>query len=144
MGEHRRKADGRRVFSTEFKRDAVQRILTGEKTLAELSRELDISPSVIRNWKRFAEAGATTAVQASEDVVPASHLREAYAKIRDLERALGRKTMEVDILRAAQEVVKKTPSLRRESAPVTPYSMTTICSVLGLARRSAYYVTRPW
>jgi transposase-like protein len=57
MGEHRRKADGRRVFSTEFKRTAVQRIVTGEKTLAELSRELDISPSVIRNWKRFAEAG---------------------------------------------------------------------------------------
>ena len=64
--------------------DPAQRILTGEKTLAELSRELDISPSVIRNWKRFAEAGATTAVQASEDVVPASHLREADAKIRDL------------------------------------------------------------
>ena len=48
MGEHRRKADGRRVFSTEFKRTAVQRILTGEKTVAEPSRELDIVPSVIR------------------------------------------------------------------------------------------------
>ena len=89
---------------------------TGEKTLAELSRELDIAPSVIRNWKRFAEAGATTAVQASEDVVPSSQLREAYVKIRELERALGRKMMEVEILRAAQEIVKNTPSLRRESA----------------------------
>src|SRR5207249_905216 len=68
MGEHRRKADGRRVFSTEFKRDAVQRILTGEKTLAELSRELDIAPSVIRNWKRFADAGATTARPASRQL----------------------------------------------------------------------------
>ena len=77
--------------------------------------ELVIAPSVIRNWKWFAEAGATTAVQASEDVVPASQLREAFAKIRELERALGRKTMEVEILRAAQEIVKKTPSLRRES-----------------------------
>ena len=115
MGNHPRKADGRRVFSTEFKRAAVQRIVTGEKTVAELSRELDIAPSVIRSWKRFAEAGATTAVQASEDVVPASHLREAYAKIRDLERALGRKTMDVEILRAAQVVVKKTPALRSES-----------------------------
>ena len=36
----------RRVFNTEFKRTAVQRILTGEKTVAELSRELDIAPSV--------------------------------------------------------------------------------------------------
>ena len=62
MGEHRRKADGRRVFSVEFKRQAVQRILTGEKTVAELSRELDIYPSVIRTWKRFAGAGATAAV----------------------------------------------------------------------------------
>src|SRR5262252_1958273 len=32
MDERRRKADGRRVFSTEFKRTTVQRILTGEKT----------------------------------------------------------------------------------------------------------------
>jgi transposase len=80
----------------------------------DLSRELNISPSVFRRWKRFAESGATTAVQASEDVVPASQLREAYAKIRERERALGRKTMENEILRAAQEV-KKTPSLRRAS-----------------------------
>src|SRR6266581_1583583 len=107
MGEHRRKADGRRVFSTDFKRAAVQRVVTGEKTVAELSRELDIAPSVIRSWKRFAEAGATTAVQAHEDVVPATHLRDAYAKIRELERALGPTTMEVEILRATQEVVKK-------------------------------------
>jgi len=109
-------ANGRTVFSTEFKRETVQRIVTGEKTVAELSRELDIAPSVIRSWKRFAEAGATTAVQASEGVVPAGQLREAYAKIRELERALGRKTMEVEILRAAQEIIKKNPSLRRESA----------------------------
>src|SRR2546427_6454687 len=61
MGEHRRKADGRRVFTTEFKRATVQRVVAGEKTVAELSRELDIAPSVIRSWKRFAEAGATTA-----------------------------------------------------------------------------------
>ena len=115
MGAVPRKSDGRRVFSTEFKRTAVQRILTGEKTIAELSRELDIAPSVIRNWKRFAEAGATTAVQASEDVVPASHLREAYAKIRELERLLGKKQMEIEILQAAQDVVKKSPWLRKGS-----------------------------
>ena len=39
MGEHPRKADAGRVFSTEFNRTTVQRILTGEETLAELSRE---------------------------------------------------------------------------------------------------------
>jgi transposase len=116
MGEYPRKADGRRVFSPEFKRTTAQRVLTGERTLAELSRELDISPSVIRNWTRHSEAGATAAVAANEEVVPISQLREAYAKIRELERTLGRKTMEIEILRAAQEIVKKSPSLRRGSA----------------------------
>ena len=41
MGEHQRKSDCKRAFSTEFKRTKVRRILTGEKTLADLSRELD-------------------------------------------------------------------------------------------------------
>src|ERR671937_1879946 len=114
MGEHRRKADGRRVFSTEFKRTTVQRILSGEKTLAELSRELDISPNVIRTSKRFAESGATTAVQASEDVVPARQLREAYARIRELARARPEDGGERNPARRPGDR-KKTPSLRRES-----------------------------
>ena len=85
----------------------VQQILKGEKTLAEVSRELDIQPTVIRQWKRRVETGATTAVAADEDVVPASLLRAAQARIKELERSLGRKQMEVEILQAAQEIVKK-------------------------------------
>jgi transposase InsO family protein len=73
----------------------------------KISRELDIAPSVIRNWSRHSKAGATTAVAANEEVVPISQLREAYGKVRELERALGRKTMEIKILRAAQGIVKK-------------------------------------
>src|SRR5215510_10962617 len=113
MGEHRRKADGRRVFTTEFKRATVQRIVTGEKIVAELSREPDISPSVIRNWKRFADAGATTAVQ-----------------------AMGRKTMEGEILRAPQEVVK---NRRRcaEGPRGDPLPGHGDCEVLRIARRTA-------
>ncbi len=113
MGDFARKADGRRIFTVEFKRGVVQQLAKGEKTLAELSRELDIQPSVIRQWTRRVEAGAKTAVAANEDVVPASLLREAQARIKELERALGRKQMEVEILQAAQEIVKKSPWLRK-------------------------------
>src|SRR5687768_29268 len=60
----------------EFKRTAVQRILTGEKTLAELSRELDISPSVIRQLAVCGGGGDDGRPGHSEDVVPTSHLRE--------------------------------------------------------------------
>jgi transposase len=115
MGEFPRKSDGRRVFTVEFKRGVVQQLLKGDKTLAEVSRELDIQPSVVRQWKRRFEAGATAAVATNEDVVPVSALREAHQRIRELERLLGKKQMEIEILQAAQEVVKKSPWLRKGS-----------------------------
>jgi transposase len=43
------------------------------------------------------------AVKADDDVVPASRVRELEAKVRELERLLGRKTMEAEILREALE-----------------------------------------
>jgi len=119
MGEFPRKADGRRVFTPEFKRQVVQQIQKGEKTLAELSRELDLYPTVLRTWKRRYEAGASTAVTANDDVVPASQLRDAHQRIRELERLLGRKQMEIEILEAAREVVKKMVMGRQPGPPCT-------------------------
>jgi transposase-like protein len=91
----------------EFKRGVVQQLLKGEKTLAEVSRERDIQPRVVRQWKRRFEAGATAAVATNEDVVPVSALREAHLRIGELERLLGTKQMEIEILQAAQEVIKQ-------------------------------------
>jgi transposase-like protein len=60
MGEFPRKANGRRIFTVEFKREVVQQILRGEKTLAELSRELDIVSQNNREWMRRYESGRHT------------------------------------------------------------------------------------
>ena len=115
MVEFPRKADGRRVFSVAFKRETVARITSGEKTLAELSRELGISPSVVRNWMRLVERGGTTAVAAGEDVVPASRVRELEQQVKELQRLVGKQAMTIEILEAAREVVKKSPHLFRGS-----------------------------
>jgi transposase-like protein len=41
-----RKADGRRIFTAEFKQQQVARVQRGEVTAAELSRELDVPRTV--------------------------------------------------------------------------------------------------
>jgi transposase len=110
MGEIARGADGRRLFTPEFKKAQIGRVMRGEITQAELCRELDVEASVVRNWRRLVEQGSQAAVSANEEVVPARQLREAQVRIRELERALGRKTMEVEILQMAQEEVKKDPA----------------------------------
>ena len=104
-----RKSDGRRIFTAEFKRQQIERLLRGELTLSELSRELQISRSLLARWKSLMAQGAETAVGSNEDVVPASELRAAQAKIRELERLIGKQAVDLEILRAARDEVKKRP-----------------------------------
>lgn len=59
------------------------------------------------------------AVRADEDVVAASEVRRLKERVRDLERMLGRKTLEVEILKEALDLarVKKPTLLSRSQAP---------------------------
>ena len=53
------------------------------------------------SWRRRMLEGGLQAVLADEDVVGTSRVRELERRVRELERLLGRKTMEVEILLAA-------------------------------------------
>lgn len=117
METHRRGSDGRRRFSADFKREQLGRLARQEVTFAELSRELGIDQSVLRRWKHLSERGGATAVASNDEVVPAAELKAAQLRIRELERALGRKTMEVEILQAARDEVKKRPNYYGVSKP---------------------------
>lgn len=47
---------------------------------------------------------ATTATAAEEEVVPASEYRALQAQVKELQRLLGKKTMESEILKEALEI----------------------------------------
>ena len=59
------------------------------------------------NWRKFEREGALTAVTAGESVVPASELAAARAQIAQLQRMLGKKTMEAEILKEAVEFARE-------------------------------------
>jgi transposase len=63
--------------------------------------------------------GGKEAVRVDEDVVAASEVRRLEERIRELERLLGRKTMEVEILKEALNLarVKKPALLSRSQLP---------------------------
>jgi transposase len=115
MGEFARKADGRRVFTADFKRATLARLQGGDTTVAALSRELGIQPTIIRRWMKLAEGGSATAMQSGEEVVPFSRVRELEKQVRDLQRLVGKQAMTIEILEAAREVVKKSPHLFKKS-----------------------------
>jgi transposase len=115
MGDFQRKSDGRRIFTTEFKRQTAARIKAGEVTLAEVSRELNIAPALIRKWMKLAEGGSTAAIEAGEEVVAISRIRELEKQVRDLQRLVGKQAMTIEILEAARDIVKKSPHLFKGS-----------------------------
>ena len=83
-----------RKFTAQQKTEIVLASLRGPKTITELCREHDIADSLLRKWReQFLAAGAER-LQGRQERTEADELRRQIAR---LERALGRKTMEVDV-----------------------------------------------
>lgn len=61
-------------------------------------------PNQLFTWRRLAEQGALTATQAEDEVVPASVFRAQQEQIGKLQRLLGKKMLENEILKEALEV----------------------------------------
>ena len=61
--------------------------------------------------------GGKVAVQADEEVVSASENRALKKRVRELERLLGKKTMEVEILKEAIEIAREKKLISRTPLP---------------------------
>lgn len=81
---------GRRKFSKAFKSQVVEEFLAGEVTQAQLARRYGISDHLILQWRRRYAAGKL------EETVSPSDKDE---RIKELERMVGRLTMENELLK---------------------------------------------
>ena len=91
MGEIRRY----RRFTAQQKLELVLASLRGERSIAELCREHAISESLLRRWR---ERALEAASERFADGEQRSRAAEQRRRIAELERALGRKTYEAEIL----------------------------------------------
>nr|QIG96559.1 transposase [Bradyrhizobium sp. 6(2017)] len=94
----------RRRFTTEQKLLVVNETLQPGMSISYVARRHGLSPSLIFRWRRLMSEGGKEAVRADEDVVAASEVRRLEERVRDLERSLGRKTLEVEILKEALDL----------------------------------------
>jgi len=67
-------------------------------TVSSVARKHGISPAQLFNWRRSFEEGALAGVDSEEKVVPVSELKKLEERIKRLERLLGQKTEEVEVL----------------------------------------------
>lgn len=103
----------RRRWTAEEKRALLEEADQPDSSISAVGRKYGISPSQLFTWRRLMRAGGLVAVAAEDAVVPASEAKQLKARIRDLERLLGKKTMEAEILREAIEIAREKKLLSR-------------------------------
>ena len=85
-------------------------------SVSYVARRHGLSPSLVFRWRQLMSEGGKEAVRADDQVVAASELRRLEERVRELERLLGRKTMEVEILKQALDLARaKKPILLSHS-----------------------------
>ena len=97
----------RRRWTTAEKVSIVQETYEVDATVTIVARRHGIQPNQLFTWRKLAAQGALVATAAEEDVVPASEYRALQNQVRELQRLLGKKTMEGEILKDALEIAKK-------------------------------------
>lgn len=102
----------RRSFDREFKLQVVRQWISGEKSLALLCREHQLSESMVRRWREQYETQGENAWPEAADLVVE---RDAQQRIRELEAALGRAHLEIELLRRALKQAEKGGSTARSN-----------------------------
>jgi len=108
----------RRRWSPAEKAALVRKTYEAGMSVSLVARQENVSASLLFLWRKLDRQGALTAVSAGEAVVPASELAAARAEIAKLQRVLGKKTLENEILKEAVEIAAEKKWIAR--SPLLP------------------------
>jgi len=90
-----------RHWTTEQKLQIIEESFLPGETVSSVARRRGVAPNLLYRWRHLLKEGGAAAVGSDESVVGSSEVRRLEERVRDLERLLGRKTMEVEILKDA-------------------------------------------
>lgn len=103
----------RRRWTGQEKKRIVEEAEQPGMSISFVARKYGIHPNQLFSWRRLAHEGAFTAVRAGEEVVPLSEVKELRTQVRELQRLLGKKTMEVEILKDAVRIAREKKLISR-------------------------------
>ena len=104
----------RRRWSAEEKKTIVEQTYLPGMNVSLIARKYDISPSQLFMWRRLMEEGSLEAVNSGEGVAPISQVKALQKQVRELERLLGKKTLENEILKDAIRIAQEKKLISRQ------------------------------
>ncbi len=93
----------RRRWPAAEKLRIVEDTLYGDESISAVARRNGVAPNLLYRWRKLMLEGGSVAVTGDDSVTSNKTVRQMQDRIRELERQLGRKTFEVEILKEALE-----------------------------------------
>ncbi len=98
----------RRIFSESFKKERVKEYESGKLTVLEISRLYGISFQAVYNWIYKYSSYNKKGLRIVEQKESHTHrLKELQERIKQLERIVGQKQINIDYLEKMIEIAKK-------------------------------------
>ena len=107
----------RRRWTASEKAVVVQETYQAGVSVSEIARRHGVSPSQLFQWRKRMAEGGLSAIGADEPVVPASEYKALQQQVRELQRLLGKKTVETEILKEAIELAQSKKLLLQSPLP---------------------------
>ena len=90
-----------RCWSAAEKLRIVGEPLDERSSISVVARCNGVAPNLLYRWRRLMLEGGSVAVTGDDEVISNKLVRQMDERIREFERQLGRKTLEVEILKGA-------------------------------------------
>ncbi|EMS87611.1 transposase [Leptospira noguchii str. Cascata] len=132
----------RRRWSPMEKEQIVKETFEPGNSVALVARKYNIARSPLFQWRRYMENGASQGIETEENLVPESEYKKLEQRVKNLERLLGRKTEENEILKEAVILARKKTDLAKAIGRNRRFSISRIASTLGVSRSIFYYKNR--
>jgi len=93
-----------RSFTPEFKVQVILEVISGAKSAAEACRQHNLKPQLLSEWKAHFLSHAAQVFQSDEQ------RSQEQARIAELERLVGRLTLELEVAKKASSILRSSLS----------------------------------
>jgi len=103
----------RRRWSVGEKVRLIEASMAPGQSVSLVARAYGVAPNLLYRWRKQMSEGGKTAIEANDEVVSVAEVKTLKKRIRQLERVLGNKTLEVEILKEAVRIGREKKLISR-------------------------------
>ena len=107
----------RRHLTAEKKLTIIKISYTPDVTVTEIARKSNVGLSTLIKWRKYILKGSLTRVKDNTPPASASEVKKLKKEVQQLQKLLGKKSLQIEILREAVELAREKKLISQQPFP---------------------------